>query len=397
MSDRAAPRPQPYGPAPSTVETRDEAPEAHPVPPEAVARRRPPSRRRTLRERLIEEPTRFTFDAAVAAMMRVTGRSDPGAAIRFHAPPGLGFVAADVLAVEPNGDRFRATVGLLGLTGPGGLLPRPYTEVVNGEQRRRSTALAAFLDVLAQRALAQFAAAGIKYRPHRSADAIDAGCHDPAVFHASDALGDGLLALTGHATPGLAERLPFGTDPLFFYAGAFAARPRSADRLAAILSDWLGQTVEVEQFAGRWLVIDSDQRTTLSGSDQGGGQFNRLGDDAAIGARFWDIQSRIVLRIGPLGLDEFRALLPGGGTLWRLTTLARAYLDGEVAFVVNPVLAADAVPLLVLGTHGAASLGWNSWLPTGNPRRHDAGEASFGSDDPVIDRPTGEPARQSIS
>lgn len=360
--------------------------------PGPVPRERPAPRRRmlrsTLRERLTREPARFTFDAAVAAMMHATGRADPGAAVRYHALPGLSFVGADVLAAEPAGDHYRAVIGMLGLTGPGGLLPRPYTAAINTEQRRRSTALGAFLDLLAQRALAQFAAAGIKYRLHRLADAaaIDARSSDRPDASRRNGLDDSLLALTGHATPGLAERLPMGTDPLFFYAGAFAARPRSADRLAAILSDWLGQVVEVEQFAGRWLDIDPGQRTGLPRAECLG-QFNQLGVDAVIGTRTWDIQSCIVLRVGPLRLDAFSALLPGGETLRRLTALARAYLDAATAFRINPVLAADAVPPLVLDRQAPARLGWNSWLPTERPRRLDAREASFASNDPVIDTP----------
>ena len=60
----------------------------------------------------------------------------------------------------------------------------------------------------------------------------------------------------------------------------------------------------------------------------------------------------------------------------------------EVGFAVNPVLARDAVPALVLGppgspgrpgADGGARLGWNTWLPNSAamPRRSDATEANF--------------------
>lgn len=357
--------------------------EAVPLPPPSAVRtepRRATKRPRSLRQLLIDEPTRFSFDAAVAVLMRATGRADPGAAIRFHASTGLGFASADVTGVEPLGASFRLTTGMLGLTGPGGLLPRPYTDLVNGEHRRRSTALAAFLDVLAQRAMAQFAAAGIKYRPHRSADAAAIADASGSEAPPADGLREGLLALTGHATPGLSERLPFGVDPLLYYAGAFATRPRSADRLGAILADWVDQEVTVEQFAGHWLEIGAAQMTRMAQAGQPG-QFCQLGTEAAIGTRAWDVQSRIVLKVGPLPLEAFQALLPGGPMLARLTALTRTYLDGEVGFMVNPVLAADQVPALALGEPAPARLGWNSWLPTSAPRRHDADEASFASDD----------------
>ena len=400
MSDGAALRPGPGGTHGGVLATHVEeldhipgtafAPRPAPVPvpnpvPEPALRGRSASRRRTLREQLTEEPAHFTFDAAIAVMMHATGCADPAEAVRFHAIPGLAFVGADVLAAEPAEGRYRAVIGFLGLTGPGGLLPRPYTAAVNIQQRRRSPALGAFLDLLGRRALAQFAAAGIKYRLHRLADAaaIGATAGGQSDTFRRNGLDDSLLALTGHATPGLAERVPFGTDPLFFYAGAFAARPRSADRLAAILSDWLGEAVEVEQFAGRWLDIDPDQVTVLPRAGCPG-RFNRLGVDAVIGNRSWDIQSCIVLRVGPLQLAAFSALLPGGETLRRLATLARGYLDGAAIFRVNPVLAADAVPPLVLDPRAPARLGWNTWLPTACERRHPARDASFASNSAAL-------------
>ncbi len=358
---------------------------------------RPATRRKTLRQMLLDEPARFSFDAAVSVMMQASGRSDPGRAVRFHAPTGLAFVASDISAVEPEGQRFRATTGMLGLTGPGGVLPRFYTEMANNEQRRRSTALAGFLDVLAQRPLSQFASAGIKYRPHRSAEAAaigaratdagappratDAGAPPRATDAGApprDGLREALLALTGHGLPGMAERLSVGTEPLLFHAGAFAARPRSADRLAAILSDWLGQTVAVEQFAGRWLELGPDQRTALPMRGRPG-RFHQLGVDAAAGSRAWDIQSHIKLVIGPLPLDAFLALLPGRPLLRQLAALTRAYLDGEVGFTINPVLAAEAMPPMAPGSATAGHLGWNTWLPVAS-RRDDAREAVFKPD-----------------
>ncbi len=102
----------------------------------ADARARP--RSRSLLQTLVEDPARFNFDAAVAILMRATGQADPGEAVRFHAAAGLGFVASDMMAVEQVESRFRATTGLIGLTGPSGVLPRPYTDTVNSQQRQRT-------------------------------------------------------------------------------------------------------------------------------------------------------------------------------------------------------------------------------------------------------------------
>ena len=84
-------------------------------------------------------------------------------------------------------------------------------------------------------------------------------------------------------------------------------RPRSAERLGALLSDWLGMQVEVIEFAGAWLSLPPDQRTRIGAF----GQFNRLAVDAAAGVRAWDPQARVVLRVGPLDRAGVRALVAG--------------------------------------------------------------------------------------
>lgn len=328
----------------------------------------------SLLRRLIEEPERFGFDAAVAILLHAAGGGEPGRAIRFKAAAGLAFAPAEVARVELNPNGAVVTAGLLGLTGPLGVLPRPYTEVNNAELRRRSRALADFLDLLAQRPLAHLASAGIKYRPHRAADAAGLGRGEDGPAPA-DGLREILLALLGYGTPGLADRLAVGSEPLLHLAGQFAMRPRSADRLAAIVSDWLGEPVEVDQFAGFWLSLGPEEMTALPVGDQG--RFHQLGVDAAIGSRTWDLQSRIVLRVGPLDLRRFEALLPDRDLLARLASLLRAFLGLEVTFAVNLVLAASEVPPLELTPATPPRLGWNSWLATGGTRLGDAGEAVF--------------------
>jgi type VI secretion system protein ImpH len=304
-------------------------------------------------ERLLRQPQRFSFDAAMMVLMRASGRRDPGQAVRFHVPAGLGFPSADVLSVRRRSTRsvdgFDATVTPIGLTGPSGVLPRPYSEQVATEQRKRSPALAAFLDVLAQRPVALFVEAGIKYRPHRAAEAalIEADRRSPA----PDPIAALLLALGGFGTPNLVPRLRVEPEPFLHFAGHFATRPRSADRLQAVVADWLGLPVEIEQFAGTWLDLPADERSSLPctlPNGQAMASFNRLGVDAAAGVRCWDVQSRIVLHVGPLDLDCFRAMMPGGRVLQRLVAMVRAYLGYETEFAINPILARDAVPPLVM-------------------------------------------------
>ncbi len=324
--------------------------------------------------RLLRQPARFGFDAAIRVLTRDAGQADPAEVARFRSAPGRGYVPADVLAVRPEaGGPPRVTVGAMALTGAAGVLPELYTQAIATTRRDRSAALHDFLDMLAHRMIAAFARAGTKYRPHR---AVEAGAL--AELPVPDPLARVLLSLTGNGTPHTAERLLAGTDPLLHYAGLFAGRPRSAERLAALASDWIGRPVRVEQFAGAWLALPPEERTRLPAPGFAGA-FGRLGVDAAIGVRAWDVQARVVLVIGPLDRAGFEALLPGRPALGRFVSLVRAFLGLETGFAVRPVLAAGAVPALRLdaGADPAPLLGWNTWLPTAARRTRDADDAVF--------------------
>jgi type VI secretion system protein ImpH len=332
--------------------------------------------------RLLAEPRWFSFDAAVRLLSFHRRQADPARAARFATLAGSSYPGAEVTDVAVDGAMSapRVTVGLIGLTGPVGVLPRLYTDAVVADQRSRSFSLTDFLEFISHGMIAAFAAAGAKYRPHRAADSGVLATNDQR----SDPVAEVLLSLTGYATPHLAERLLAGAASLRHYAGFFSAHPRSADRLEALASDWLGRPVKVEQFAGAWLPLPPDQRTRLP-MGISPGAFGELAVNAAAGVRAWDQQARIVLSIGPLDLAYFEGLLPDGPLLRELVSLVRAFVGFEVGFAVNPVLARNAVPPLALSRPGEGSagagplLGWNSWLPTSPvaPRRTDANDAIF--------------------
>ena len=109
------------------------------------------------------------------------------------------------------------------------------------------------------------------------------------------------------------------------------------------------------------------------------GRFDQLGHDVTIGTRAWNAQARIVLKIGPLSLPAFEALLPQQAKLRSLVSLVRSFLGFETGFAINPVLAASEVPALQLDVTGAGGprLGWNCWIPTVGTRNADAAEAVF--------------------
>jgi type VI secretion system protein ImpH len=343
---------------------------------------------------LRDGPHKFRFDAAFRLLTHArpgpngaageagaqSGPAEDDDSVRFTSPALLSQPISEITKVDmPDASHLatRLTSPLIGLIGPSGVMPRWYTELVAQSVRVRSRAIADFLDMLAQRLIGAFARAGIKYRLHRAAEA--------ATHHGTpEKIGEGILAFTGYGTAHLADRLAAGPDVLKHYSGFFAARPRSSDRLASMVSDYLGRKVEIIEFAGAWLTVPPDQQSCLP-RGRSPGAFTELGVNVAIGTRAWDQQARFIVRVGPLNRREFEQLLPDQPKLRELVSLIRAYVGWEADFAIKLVLAVPEIPPLQMaeaGFAGAPRLGWTSWVPsaTGAIRgRNTVDDATFGA------------------
>ncbi len=325
-------------------------------------------------------PHRFLFDAAARLLIKASRHIEDDDQIIFKAMPVLGSPEAEVDRVELPAPDARAVMvtPLIGLTGPSAVMPRWYTELLAQAVRARSRAIIDFFDLLGQRLIMAFTRAGIKYRLHRSAEVTD-----PAAPEA-EPIGASLLAFTGFGTPHMVERFLAGPDTLRYYSGFLSVRPRSADRLGSMVSDYLQRRAEVIEFVGAWLTLAQDQQTRLP-RGRISGAYNRLSMDAVIGVRAYDQQARFIVRIGPLNRAEFEALLPDQRKLRELVSLIRAYVGWEADFAINLVLSAPEIPPLRLAGRSvtdAPRLGWTCWVPSGSDRlraRKVADEAVFGA------------------
>ncbi|MFE0752562.1 type VI secretion system baseplate subunit TssG [Inquilinus sp. NPDC058860] len=292
-------------------------------------------------------------------------------AIRLASATTLSFPSASVARFDPPSDPGngppRLTLGLFGLIGPSGVLPSHLTAEVNRAVRLKRPALRAFLDIFLHRLASLFYRAWAKYRLPIAFERAGA---------ADDPITTTLFSLTGLGTDHLRGRLSVDDKAIIHYAGHFARWPRSASALAAMLSDDLGLPVAVRQFEGTWLALPPQERTVLPTSAAPDGNFCRLGLDAVVGERVWDVRGKFQIRVGPVSWDRFRALMPGSPELRRVAELTRLYVGPALSFNVRLVLDRREVPLLRLGGDTAPQLGWTGWAAS-RPPPHDPSDAVF--------------------
>ncbi len=291
---------------------------------------------------LFDEAYRFDFFQAVRLLellhpeRRPIGRqaSPHDEVVRFRSHLTLAFPASAIQEIE--------------LTGPSGVLPRHYTELLLERSRRKDFAFRDFLDIFNHRLLSLFHRAWEKYRFHVEYER-SLGRDDE-----QDSFSEHLFDFVGMGTKGLRGRVGFGDEALLLYSGLLGQHPRSAEALQQILSDYFQKPIAIVQFVGQWLEITEENRTRL-------GSNNELGLSAVAGTRVWDQQAKFVLRVGPLGYAEFERFLPQGDAFQPLVEFTRYCSGQEFDFDVQLVLKAPEVPWCRLGS---TELGFNSWLKT---------------------------------
>jgi len=294
--------------------------------------------------------------------------------LRFRAVASLRFAATSIRRIVWPGERGKAreatdapamAVTFLGLTGPTGVLPTHYTEMLIRRGRDRDFALRDFLDLFHHRIISFFFRAWEKYR---FAFTWERSRFDP---DAEDRFTASLYALTGLGSEGLRRRMEVADEAFAHYAGHFSHAPRSAVALERILADYLGLPVEVRQFQGRWLRLEPGDQSALPSALEPEGRFARLGVDTVIGERVWDIQGKFRIRVGPVDYAQFRDLSPTGAGLRRLNQITRAYVGPELDFDVQVVLRGNEVPRCTLapGETFEPRLGWNTWNGLFPPER----------------------------
>ena len=330
---------------------------------------------------LYEEGFRFDFFQAVRVIERLFSSRRPvgreslpsNEAVRFRSLLSLTFPPSAVQDVaRPEDERVPAQmiVAFMGLTGPMGVLPRHYTELLLERVRHKDTTLRDFLDIFNHRMISLFYRAWEKYRfpiAYERARTQNSG-YDP--------FSECLFHFVGMGTGGLQGRMETGDEVLLYYGGLLAQQPRSASALEAVLRDYFDVPVGIDQFVGAWLRVGDEYRTRLGGDDGN----NQIGMGAFLGSRSWDQQSGFRIKIGPLKFERFCDFLPSGGAFKSLVQLTRLMSGAVHDFNCQLILKAAEVPKCELRKPGSnpLRLGWSSWLKTKEFSR-DADDAILGS------------------
>lgn len=339
-------------------------------------------------EELFDTPYLFEFVQSVRLLELHSGgkrmigqtadpRLDP---VRFRASPSLGFPATTVESLtESNGGSARPpemVVTFMGLTGPSGALPQYYTNLVIERIRKRDTTLRDFLDLFNHRFVSLFYLASLKY--HAAAQYERAKLKDGT---ASDPFSTVLFALIGLRDARTRGRLGIADEALLYCAAYQTRQPQSAASLQAALSEYFDVDVEVHQFQGQWLTLDTEDRMAFPSSSDPLGRNNALGQTAVVGSKVWDVQSKFRLRLGPLSYGRFCQFIRGGSDLAALQQFTRLLVGPEFAFDIQPVLRGNEVPRCELGiekTPVPGMLGRNIWLSSPSPKgRRDAEDVIF--------------------
>ncbi|WP_306391217.1 type VI secretion system baseplate subunit TssG [Telluria beijingensis] len=306
---------------------------------------------------LLRHPQRYEFFQAVRLLVRWLGRQGiaPEHAlsglIRFRNSLGLAFPASEIEAIEPTTDgvpAVRVTPALMGLLGVMGTLPLHYTErFAAWELAARDDGPRAFLDLLSNRLVALFYRAWCKYRVRHG--------FEPGVDHFMPLL----LALAGVPRRDK-ELLDADAASLAWFAAPLRSRVVSADLVAGVLEAYFRLPVKVEQFTGRWDILELGQRTRLARSNC------VLGAGATAGARLLRPELGIRIRLGPVDAEAFERFLPGAPGALALARLLDRFAIDVPYRELQVVLRREDVAGACLD--GAARLGLDGFLGDGAGR-----------------------------
>ncbi len=251
-----------------------------------------------------------------------------------------------------------------GLFGPNGPLPLHLTEYAYDRSHNfRDHTLARFADIFHHRLHCLF------YRGWADAQ--------PTVHHdrpRSDRFRTYVGALLGIGQATLRDRDEMPDAAKLHHGGRLSSQVRNPEGLRVILEDFFSERVEIREFQGEWMQLESEDRLRLGESASA----MSLGQGCTLGPRVWAAQSRFQVVLGSMSFKAFERFLPGGEALAQLNAIVRNYVGYELGWDVRLIVDHAEVPGVCLGK--GARLGWSTWLGL-KSRDRDADDVVLGNID----------------
>ena len=268
--------------------------------------------------------------------------------VRFGQKVSLGFEPSAIEAywetsAEPS---RRLAVNFFGLLGTNGPMPLSVTEYVFDRlHNHRDRTLACFLDLFNHRMLSLFYRAWACSQQTVSHDRPD---DDWFAFY--------IGALFGAGPDSFRHRDEVPDTAKLYHSGRLSSQTKNAEGLQEILRSYFNVPVLIQEFVEQWIALSTEYRCQLGRSPESA----TLGSTLIVGSRILDCQQKFRIRLGPMSLSDYEAMLPGGDSIDRLVAWVRNYVGSELSWELNLVLHREQIPRVCLGRFG--QLGWSSWL-----------------------------------
>lgn len=307
-------------------------------------------------EKLQQEPERFSFFQATYLAENIIKSSqlnlslDKNNFIFFTANSLLSFPVSDIQTLKfVDSHYIEIEVNFIGLTGPSGILPNHYSELLVQRVQQKDYGLKDFFNLFNHKTSSLFYQAWQKYT-----------CPYANSFYQYK-LTRLLEGLVGSKVPNnkFSEKK---VHAVYYYGGLFSQKSHNAVSLGNILADYFNLPIQIKPFQTkkhRLAILDC---SILGNSINPQGNFTKLGCHTVLGQIIWQMQNTFLIIIGALTYKEFKQLLPNNYMLNTFILITRRYINPILQFDIKLLLKKTEVPFCYLSLQADLMLGRNTWL-----------------------------------
>lgn len=308
----------------------------------------------SVKELLFKEPYLFEFHKAVQILELLAPEKLPLGysvdaeyeAVKIKSRVHFDALRSDIYSLEEEESGTpKMLVNFMGIAGVQGPLPFPYSEMIFQRKRSGDTSLQDFLDIFNHRI------AAVMHLIRKQATVSLYSESPEKTPHATT-----LRALMGLGEKSCQDRMSVPDRSLLQFAGNIWCQDHSRESLLRIINEYFKVPIKIEECVGQRLPIEPEQQTRIGNS----GQFQVLGDTAALGTATWDYGSHFRVVLGPLKAKHFQDFLPSGKLFPELIDLIKFCIRPHMTFEVElRIKKRDTLALKLDNEH---QLGWRSWL-----------------------------------